>query len=540
MRRHLVAMMVFVFGLLGVNRTYAGETIFEAGTSSGLPAGWRFVGGDWQRKSLAQSQAREKPVVAVRSTNHVAFPGISKTKSGTLLIVYREGYTHASGKPDDGRIMLVRSTDAGKTWGQPELVIDDPTMDDRNAAISTMDDGTLCVIFDKYLRGKHHFAWLSTSTDDGRTWSAPIQVSRTEDVHTRSRALDLGDGRWLIPYSESTHSPTASSFFAIFDPKTRTFEEIAATERGKRALADETAVVRAANGDLVALVRSNWDPELFQIVSKDNGRTWSKPRNSGIPSQFTPADVIQLDNGWLAASFSFRERRNERLVVSRDHGQTWEIENSVDLFDGTRSVGVDRSYVASVQLDAQTIGTVFYETKSSPTGGHLYFVTTKTAAIDAPKTSYLYQGDLAADAAFALWPAASDGATFSYRFTGRFGTPANSVGLLLAYTDAKNYTAVEYQMGIAKNHGGATNRVQLVRSVDGNTVVSNTQEAVGDWFNDGNMHRFGVERRGDQWTFTLDGIAQFAIPLATGKPCGILVRRASVAVDEVRVSSAGK
>ncbi len=540
MRLRSVPLLTLLGSVVCLNGIYGADAVFLADSSPGLPAGWKFLGGDWQRKPLVQSERSRTAVTAVTSTNHVAFPGICKTKSGTLLIVYREGYTHASGKPDDGRIMLVRSLDGGKTWGQPELVLDDPTMDDRNAAISTMSDGTLCVIFDKYLKGKHHFAWLMTSTDDGRSWSVPIKVSQTEDVHTRSRALDLGNGRWLVPYSESTNSPTASSFFSLYDPKTQSFEEIAATPRGNRPLADETAAERAANGDLVALVRSNWDPELYEIVSKDHGRTWSEPRKSGIPSQFTPADLIRLQNGWLVASFSFRERRDERLVVSRDHGQTWDIENSVELWDGTPNVGGDRSYVASVQLDDETIGTVFYETQASPIGGRIYFVTTKIAAFDAPKKNVLYQGDATADAAVALWPAACDEAEFSYRFTGRFGTPPNTIGLLLDYIDAKNYTVFEYQMGVAKNLRDATNRIQLIRFVSGHAAISVLQEAAGEWFNDGNRHWFAVKRRGDRWVFTLDGWEQLAIPLATGKPRGILVGRASVAIDEVRCSQASE
>ena len=112
-----------------------------------------------------------------------------------------------------------------------------------------------------------------------------------------------------------------ATFFGIFDPKTRGFEEIVATPRGQRNIADEVCVARAPGGDLVALIRSNVDPQLCQIASKDEGRTWAKARTSGSPSQFTPADLITLQNGWLLASFSFRERRNERLVVSRDGGR---------------------------------------------------------------------------------------------------------------------------------------------------------------------------------------------------------------------------
>jgi len=497
---------------------------------------WRFVGGSWQRKALSRPTRNANVVAAVSSKRHVAFPGICKTRQGTLLVVYREAYSHASGNPDDGRVMLVRSTDCGKTWGKPELVVDDPTIDDRNAAIACMNDGTLCVIWDRWLktdnRRAHHWAWMTRSSDEGHTWSKPIKVSRDENVHTRSRPLDLGNGRWLIPYSESTGSPTASSYFSIFDPKACTFEEIAATPLGQRNIADETAVTRAPNGHLVALIRSNVDPQLFQIVSEDNGRTWSEARPSGIPSQFTPADLITLHNGWLLASFSFRERRNERLVVSRDNGKTWDVENSVDVFDGTMPVGGDRSYPASVQLDEQTIGTVLYETRTPPTGGHIWFVRTSLAALDAPKVDTLYQADAKAEAAFALWPEKQTSPIheFAYRFTGFFGAAPNRVGLVMNFKDPENYTAFEYQMGVAPNRRSPTNQVQLVECVAGKCKTSHARAARNDWFNDGNIHQLAARRADGQWTFTIDGIDQFSVDESVGQPCGIIVRRASVAV----------
>lgn len=501
------------------------------GNAKSLPAGWRFVGGAWQQKALSRPARNRSAVAAVTSKRHVAFPGICKTKRGTLLVVYREGYTHASGKPDDGRVMLVRSSDGGRTWGQGELVADDPKMDDRNASIASMGDGTLVVLWDKYLHGHHHWAWMSWSKDEGRTWSEPLRVSKNENVHTRSPVLDLGNGKWLVPYSESTHSKTAATFFAIFDPKTRQFEEIAVTPRGQRNIADEVCVARASDGHLVALIRSNVDPQLFQIESRDEGRTWSKARPNGIPSQFTPADLIRLDRGWLVASFSFRERRNERLVVSRDGGKTWDVENSADVFDGTKSVGGDRSYPASVQLDDRTIGTVLYETRPAPTGGRIWFVTTPLAALDAPKKDVLYQADTDAEAAFALWPAdRAPEKAIEYRFTGRFGAPPNVVGLLLSFEDAENYRSLEYQMGVAPDRKSPTNYVRLVECAGGKCKSSGGKAASGDWFNDGNVHRLAAKRGQGKWTLTIDGIDQISVPEATGKPCGIIVRRAAVAV----------
>ena len=509
------------------------------GAQAATPPGWTCVGGDWQVEELARPLANKKAVVAVQSKTHTAFPGICKTKGGDLLIIYRDGLTHASGKAEDGRIMAVRSTDGGATWSKPAVVVDDPKYDDRNAAVSCMKDGTLCVIFDKYLGGtggkQHHWAWLTMSKDDGKTWSEPIKVSKTENVHTRSRALDLGNGKWLIPYSESTNTPTAASFVALFDPNSGEFEEIPITPRGNRALADETSVVQTADGRLIAMIRSNWDPELFQVESADGGKTWSEAKPSGIPSQFTPCEIIQLDDGRLVTAFSFRERRDERLVVSRDGGKTWDVENSVELYDGTQAVGGDRSYVSCAQVDDETLGCVVYETKGAPTGGHIYFIKVPLTALDPPKEPVLVQTDPKTEAAFALWPEGSVRKSFVYRFTGKFAAPPNMVGLLLDYKDPKTYTALVYQMGTGRDRKGPTNWVKLIQSADGIQTISNPAAAKGDWFNDGNVHQLKARLVKGEWVFSIDNCDQFTVPESLGNPCGIFVSRASVAVYNVPV-----
>lgn len=501
-----------------------------------LPLHWCFTNGSWDTKALIRPQRNRIVIKAVDSPRHVAFPGICMTRKGILIAVYREGYSHASGNPDDGQLMLVRSEDKGRTWSEPELLYDDPAMDDRNASIGCMDDGTLCVIWDKYLHGKHHWAWMIASADQGYTWSEPVKVSRDEDVHTRSRVLDLGNGNWLIPYAESTHGQTTATYFSTYDPETRAFEEIVATPRGQRNIADEVAVTRAPNGDLVALIRSNTDPTLFQIVSGDNGRTWSPARMTNIPSQFTPADLITLSNGWLLCSFSFRERRNERLLVSRDNGKTWDVENSVDVFVGTAEVGGDRSYIASVQIDDETIGSVLYETQEPPKGGHIWFVTSKIADLDSQKEDVLYQGNVNTESAFALWPDDVIGSKieFTYRFTGLFGPPPNSVGIMLDFKGPKTYKSLEFQMGVAPDRGSIPyNYVKLVQCSQGEMKISNGQEARGGWFDHGNIVRLGVRQSDDRWILILDGIDQFSVPISMGKPCGIIVRRAAVAIYDI-------
>jgi len=498
---------------------------FTTMSPGGLPDG--FTGTGWQLASVARHPRNTTAIKAVDSPDyHVAFPSICKAQSGDLLVVYREGFTHAvSEDPHDGKIALIRSTDGGRTWSERVIIMDGDDYDDRNAAIACAPNGQLLVCWDKWKPRKHRGAYAMLSDDEGHTWSDPIRLQPVEDVHTRSASLMLSDGHWLIPLAEGEGDGQAA-YATILDPRTGQSEMIPITPVGDRNLADEVCVARAADGSLVALGRAVRDRYLWQTRSRDEGRTWETPWLSSIPSQYAPGDLIALHNGWLLCSFSFRERRNERLVLSKDHGETWEVENSIDVFDGTMAVGGDRSYPASVQIDADTIGTVLYETQAHPAGGAIYFVTSKLSEFDRPPVTALYapvEGPASSRPAVtvALPPAAQE-IRFRYRFTGRFGDAPNRLEVAL------DDLVFAYQMGATPDRKGAVNQVQA------NGVG---HEACGDWFDDGNEHELILRRGADGWTMSLDGHEQItAVGPEAPTAVTIAAVRAGIAVYELEIT----
>ena len=119
-----------------------------------------------------------------------------RLKNGDWLIGFSAGYWHASPPtplryspktleryhriglpmhvvaPTGGRAMLIRSTDAGKTWSKPATLIDTP-VDDRHPAFIELKDGTLlCSLF------------TYTGTEESRI----RQASRRSQPHASSSA----------------------------------------------------------------------------------------------------------------------------------------------------------------------------------------------------------------------------------------------------------------------------------------------------------------------------------------------------------------
>ena len=244
-----------------------------------------------------------------------------------------------------------------------------------------------------------------------------------------------------------------------------------------------------------------------------------------------------MSDGRLVASFSFRERRNERLCVSRDGGRTWDVENSINVFDATFGYS-DRSYPASVQIDEETIGTVLYETKDHPTGGTIYFVRTPISSLDGPKATTLYQGDPDADTAMIFWPAEKEtnSVEMEYRFTGLFGDPPNCVGIVMSSEYSPDFAAFQYQMGTAADRRSLpVNHVKFLENVAAPEKPAKEQSAEGDSYNDGCVHVMGTHNEDGVWVLTLDGRKQLSCAAETFRPVGVFTRRASVAISRIEL-----
>ncbi len=493
----------------------------------------RFGGGRWHVREISRPSRNTDITVAVNSPEmHVAFPGICKTLGGDLLVVYREGFTHAAtDDPADGRIMIVRSRDLGETWGNPKVLVETDAHDDRNSAIACMSDGTLVMCWDKYLKGAHHGAFFVTSGDEGQTWSGPTRLDLIDNVHTRSPAIELNGSEWLfpVPCSDSTGDDPAT-YGVIYNRATGEQQISLITPRGDRNIADECALARTKEGLLVALIRSNSDPVLWQTVSYDRGRTWLPAWKSEIPSQFTPADLITLEDGALLCSFSFRERRNERQCISRDDGVTWSVEDSIDVYDGVPP-SADRSYPAAVEVEPGTIGTVLYETHPHPNGGRIYFCRTNVAQFEASRRSALCQDDPHAAGPSIALPAPGSMVRLTYRFTGHFGAPPNAISVDLCDKNLDPLVTAGYRVGVTPDRKTSPPNWVTVLGEAGD--VLHDAPAVGDWFDDGNEHQLSLTW-GEGLEFAIDGHPQCRLPTNVD-PAHLALRttRAAVAVYEI-------
>ncbi|MGD9517947.1 MAG: sialidase family protein [Armatimonadota bacterium] len=515
---------------------------FAQGKDGHVPERWCALSSasSWAVRRLSRPPQNHdfRPVVD-SPVLHVAFPVMARCAvTGRLYVVYRQGYTHATSlAARDGVVMMVTSDDDGRTWSHPRCIFSDPDMDDRNAAVGVTGDGTVLVCWDQYLGRWHHRALAMASRDGGETWSEPIRLGEMENLACRGRPIELSDGSWLFPVYCHYGTQALASFAVLLDPATGRQEQAAIpNEPAELGGGDEFSVCETKPGQMFALIRSNEVPWLIASWSEDYGRRWSPRRLTEIPSQFTPADLFKLPDGRLGCSFSFRERRNERLVISSDGGGTWDVENSLDIFDAT--VGYDdRSYVSSAVLDEHTVGSVLYETRAYPQGGRIWFACTDLRPYEAGWRLCLHHAGTEAGDAVRLGLDGSDCTVcVRYRFTGRF-VDGQQGGVEVRLGDASAAVAFSYWVGIDKaRNWQTTNRWELDLAWGSQKDLRQGQ-CQGDSFNDGNEHTLILSYRDEKVVGALDDYRQVEVAWPGLRPAflDLVAHYASLAVYKLEV-----
>ena len=265
------------------------------------------------------------------STNHCGFPGITVLSEGTLMSCWRVGSAKDSA---DGTIYVAHSFDQGKSWSQPF------------APYSTMWNGTpgdlhACKFTD--LGGGHLLACLmwfdrsdpslpmfnpqtegilpvkvlfSRSADNGHTWGPLWALDDSPYGATLAMTgpvVVLPDNRWLCQFevNKTYHDPLpwqhqAAIKFSADEGRSWSPPTIVACDPNARIRYWDQRQALAPDGRCWAAFwtfdsASSSDLNITLSSSRDGGRTWSSPRDTGVPGQ-VPYPIILSDDRMLLLS----------------------------------------------------------------------------------------------------------------------------------------------------------------------------------------------------------------------------------------------
>lgn len=261
---------------------------------------------------------------------------IVETTAGTLITAFFGG-THEK-HPDVG--IWVSRHDGGR-WSAPVEV--------ANGIQFTRPDGTVVrhptwnpVLFQPqggplllfYKAGPTPQTWwgmLTTSTDDGRTWSEPRRLPEGVLGPIKNKPIQLADGSILCP--TSTESPTEG--WTIHFERTRdlgrTWEFIGPIHTQQEFGAIQPSFLQHRDGRLQILARTKNDV-LVMSWSADQGKTWSRVEATKLANPNSGTDAVTLADGRHVLVYNPTRRqpngangpRSPLIVaVSRD-GRDWQ------------------------------------------------------------------------------------------------------------------------------------------------------------------------------------------------------------------------
>ena len=289
-------------------------------------------------------------------------PGLVTTNKGTLLGVYDVRYNSSVDLQEHIDIGLSRSTDGGKTWEKMRLPLSFGEYDGLPSAQNGVGDPSILVdtktntvwIVAAWTHGMgNQRAWWSShpgmdlnhtaqlvmakSTDDGKTWSAPINI--TEQVKLPEwyfllqgpgRGITMDDGTLIFPiqFIDKTRIPNAGIMYSKDRGKTWTIHNYARTNT------TEAQVAELEPGTLMLNMRDNRGGSRAIYTTDDLGKTWKEHESSrsALIEPVCMASLISVkakDNvlGKDLLIFSNPNTTNARkditIKISLDGGKTW-------------------------------------------------------------------------------------------------------------------------------------------------------------------------------------------------------------------------
>jgi sialidase-1 len=338
-------------------------------------------------------------------------PGIVTTNNGTLLAIFDRRLEARRDPQGWCNIGLKRSTDGGNTWEPVQVILDRDYWGGLHPRYNGVTDACILVntqnndvfvgalwMHGQWINGvwegepsdpnaelgrksasmpgmteKETCQFLLTkSTDDGETWSEPVNMTEIKKPEWRlyavapTNGITLDDGTLVFP---SKVPGNVALTYSKDGGQTWTVSNL-----GPRTAGVENAIVQLENGSIMVNARRKENSSYRTVyITPDLGKTWIEHPTSGrvLPDPGCLGSLykhVYYQNGTKKSILFFSNPnskvRRERMTIraSFDEGMTWPEESSILLDEGISA------YSSITSVDDETIG-ILYEVRQPDSDG---------------------------------------------------------------------------------------------------------------------------------------------------------------------------
>ena len=263
-------------------------------------------------------------------------------KDGRLMLMWNRMSGSTS---DDAHSDICRrySSDGGKTWTESEVAFTTPkgTLNVMCVSLLRLAGDDLALAYLLKSSEKDCRPLFYTSSDEGRTWKGPVKIipdgRRDYYVVNNGRLVQLRSGRLVVA---SSRGRTIEHWLS--DDEGKTWRSagnalVANKPNGLPMRMEEPGTIELKDGRLMTYIRTDADWQ-YVTYSSDSGETWSPVVASSLRSPRSPASLVRLSDGRIAAVWNDHEMHPENrflypyhngsrapltLGFSEDEGRTW-------------------------------------------------------------------------------------------------------------------------------------------------------------------------------------------------------------------------
>ena len=233
------------------------------------------------------------------------------------------GGTHER-HPDVG-IWVARNE--GQGWSTPIEVangaIDAKRYPTWNPVLFQPSSGPLLLFYKVGPTPQDWWGMLMTSDDGGHKWSEPRRLPDGVLGPIKNKPIELEDGVLLSPSSSEDQGWRVH--FERSNDNGKTWEVTPPVNDPEKIRAIQPSLLQHGDGVLQAIGRTR-DSGVFQVWSKDDGRTWGEMTATGLPNPSSGTDAVTLADGRHLLVYNHNPNykgRSPLNVAISDDGKTW-------------------------------------------------------------------------------------------------------------------------------------------------------------------------------------------------------------------------
>ena len=276
--------------------------------------------------------------------NHVSEGLIVSGENGELFHFFRydKGIT-GNHTGNNGSIAMRTSENDGKTWNSIKIIYNDE-YDDRNLRGGIYKNGEIILFFRRYDASSNSSIDLNyiTSYDNGESWTSRktlnFDLDNVPEVWI-DNFIEIGESKYLLPvhgvgYCELWYLGLEKGIVKLYD-KIWEWNYIGKEDM----LIDEPMFTYIGNNRIIGLFRNeskNKKSNYLQVISDDNGNSWTEPSLTNICTPFfSPSPMIVYDRSVdklivvgtdrrLEKNGNYKPENSEIFVYINDASDVWE------------------------------------------------------------------------------------------------------------------------------------------------------------------------------------------------------------------------